>query len=171
MSLGLKLDKKVSAAPDAPRTQPSRLGLGAHRHALRDRPITQDCFDTLQVFEELSRCVLLEWARIEKTRHDMDFADLARHLQQKAGHVWPKQTLGAAPIPANWRTFKVKLEKYLGGFQRTNIATHRLRAVAILTQELAWMPCLMPPYRLRAGHAAEGGADDVEVPERPTQRE
>ena len=97
------------------------------------------------MFTELQHCVLFEWARLEKTSHDMDFPELARHLQEKAQHVWPRATLGDAPIPSDLKNLRTKLVKHLGGSQRTDIETHRRRARAILIEHLAWMPSLMPP--------------------------
>ena len=89
--------------------------------------------------------MLFEWARREKTALGLDFLPLARHLQLKEKHVWPRKTLGEPPIAKDPRTFKKKLEKHLGGSQRTNIATHRLRAETLLIKHLAWMPSTMPP--------------------------
>ena len=97
------------------------------------------------MLKELQLCVLLEWARLEKTAHGLEFLDLARHLQKKATHVWPRATLGEAPIAKDPRDFKKMLEKHLGGAKRTHIESNRLRAAAILMEQLAWMPSLMPP--------------------------
>ena len=98
-----------------------------------------------QVLKDLQDCVLFEWARMEKTKLRCDFLELARHLQQKAAHVWPRATLGEAPNAMDSCAFRQKLERTLGGSRRTDIATFRRRAVGILTEHLAWMPSLMPP--------------------------
>ena len=145
MSIALKLEKTVSATPEAPRTRAFRLGLVAPAHALRDAPITQEPSTNRQVFKELQSCVLFEWARQEKSATGYDFLELARHLQGKATHVWPRKTLGEPPIPKDACGFKQKLERHLGGSRRTNIATHRLRAETLLIKHLAWMPSTMPP--------------------------
>ena len=145
MSIALKLDKTVSAVPEAPRTRPFRLGLVAPAHALRDTPITREPMHFWQVLKDLQDCVLFEWARMEKTKLRCDFLELARHLQQKAAHVWPRATLGEAPNAMDSCAFRQKLERTLGGSRRTDIATFRRRAVGILTEHLAWMPSLMPP--------------------------
>ena len=42
--------------------------------------------EPLQVFKELQQCVLFEWARLEKTDHDLDFLGLAL-LPQGDRHV------------------------------------------------------------------------------------
>ena len=97
------------------------------------------------MFKELQSCVLFEWARQEKSATGYDFLELARHLQGKVTHVWPRKTLGEPPIAKDFYAFKRKLEKHLGGSQRTDIPTHRRRAAAILLEHLAWMPSLMPP--------------------------
>ena len=145
MSLALKLEKTVSATPEAPRTQAFRLGLVAPAHSLRDTLISREPMHFWQVLTQLQDCVLLEWARLQKTAHDLDFLGLARHLQQKAPHVWPRAALGEAPIPENECAFRQKLERHLGGSRRTNIETHRLRATTILKEHLAYLPSLMPP--------------------------
>jgi hypothetical protein len=93
----------------------------------------------------LQHCVLCEWARLEKSKLGCDFLELARHLQQKATHVWPRATLGEAPIAEDCHTFRKTLERTLGGSQRTNVDTHRLRATTLLIEHLAWMPSMMPP--------------------------
>ena len=106
---------------------------------------TQECARYGQVFKELQSIVLFEWAREEKSATGLDFLELARHLQLKATHVWPRKTLGEPPIPKNSSHFKVKLEKHLGGTQRSTIETHRRRAETLLITHLAWMPSTMPP--------------------------
>ena len=127
MSIALKLDKTVSAVLDRLRTRPFRLGLVAPAHALRDTPITREPMHFWQVLKDLQDCVLFEWARMEKTKLRCDFLELARHLQQKAAHVWPRATLGEAPNAMDSCAFRQKLERTLGGSRRTDIATFRRR--------------------------------------------
>ena len=145
MSIALKLEKPVSATPERLRTQAFRLGLVAPAHSLRDTLISRLHPYTKQVLDQLQDFVLYEWARLEKTAHDMDFSALAQHLQQKAKHVWPRAALGAPPIPDDWRNLRTKLDKTLGGSKRTDVPTLRRRATTILKEHLAYLPSLMPP--------------------------
>ena len=83
MSIALKLEKTVSAVPEAPRTRAFTLGLVARAHALRDTLISLGPDDVWQVLLQLQHSVLFEWACREKTVHDLDFLGLGGTASSK----------------------------------------------------------------------------------------